>query len=47
MVVRECLKGLSALRQLVGSELLSELWHELAMLSLGVSCGVDLVGVPV
>ena len=42
MVVRECLEVLSALRQLVGSELLSQLWHGLAMLSLSVSCGVDL-----
>jgi hypothetical protein len=42
MGVRECLEVLSALRILVGSELLLQLWHGLAMLPLSVSCGVDL-----
>jgi hypothetical protein len=42
MVVRESLEVLSALCELVGSELLSQLWHGLTMLSLSVPCGVDL-----
>ena len=42
MSVRECLEVLSALRILVGSELLLQLWHGLAMLPLSVSSGVDL-----
>ena len=42
MRVREWLEVLSALRILVGSELLLQLWHGLAMLPLSVSCGVDL-----
>jgi len=42
MAVRECFEVLSALRMLVGSELLLQLWHGLAMLPLSVSCGIDL-----
>jgi len=42
MGMRECLEVLSALRILVGSELLLQLWHGLATLPLSVSCGVDL-----
>jgi len=42
IVARERLEVLSALRQLVGSELLSQLRHGLAMLSISVPCGIDL-----
>jgi hypothetical protein len=42
MIVRERLEVLSALRQVVGSKLLSQVWHGLTMLSFSVPCGIDL-----
>jgi hypothetical protein len=43
IVARERLEVLSALRQVVESELLSQLWHGLTMLSLSLPCRIDLI----
>jgi len=43
MAVEEYLEVLSALWQLVGSKLLSQLWNGLERLSFGIHYGVDLI----